>query len=51
MVNLLKEKTDLVALDLNWIYTVDNFGRLEERELVKDGKNKPVTRENIHEYV
>lgn len=34
-----------------WNYTVDNFGKFEERELVEGGKTKLVTEENKVEYV
>ncbi|CAD8063012.1 unnamed protein product [Paramecium sonneborni] len=34
-----------------WTYTVDNFGKLEERELVEGGKQKQVTEDNKFDYV
>jgi E3 ubiquitin-protein ligase HUWE1 len=36
---------------INWTYSVELFGQVEERELVQGGKNKLVTEENKQEYV
>jgi len=44
-------ENDVTHWGLNWTYTVENFGNIEERELVPGGRNKPVTEENKFEYV
>lgn len=37
--------------EIYWTYNVDNFGKLEERELIEGGKAKLVTEENKKDYV
>lgn len=49
MVKILKN--DVTDWGIYWVQTVDNFGKLEERELVEGGKMKLVTEENKEEYV
>ena len=39
-------ENDVTHWGLMWTYNVDNFGTVEERELVPGGKNKPVTEDN-----
>lgn len=36
-------ENDITDWGLYWTYNVDNFGRVEERELIEGGKSKLVT--------
>ena len=44
MKNILEK--DVTDWGITWTYTVENFGTIEERELIEGGKNKLVLEEN-----